>query len=147
MEGPQLRNFDFEAAEIGEELGSLEYVLTQEMLDNFRASVDDPEAPFPTIAAKHDGAAKRVVYEDEIDGGVNARAEIEFYRPPVPGRKIRVTGRIVDKYWRRGKPYLVTEGTAFDEDGNLLEIVRTYHMRKPDEMGKKWQPESGNQKP
>ena len=124
---------------IGEQLGSFEYVLTQEMLDDFRESVEDPEACFPTLAVKHDGTALNMVYKDTT-GGVNAGNEVEFFNPPIPGKKIMVTGRIADKYVRRDKPYLVIEATATDEDGRLLERLRTYQMKKPDEVGKKWHP-------
>lgn len=124
---------------IGEQLGSFEYVLTQEMLDDFRESVEDPEAPFPTLAVKHDGTSLNMVYKDTT-GGVNAGNEVEFFNPPIPGKKIMVTGRVADKYVRRDKPYLVIEATATDEDGRLLERLRTYQMKKPDEVGKKWHP-------
>jgi plastocyanin len=135
-----LKVFDYDKAQIGEELGSYEYVLTQEMVDNFRKAVGDPEAAFPTLAVKHDATALAMVYEDKT-GGVNAGNEVEFFNTPVPGKKIKVTGRIHDKYLRRDKPYLVIEATATDEDGRLLEKLRTYQMKKPDEVGKKWQPE------
>lgn len=137
MAEKKVREFIYEKAEIGEELGSYEYVLTQEMLDTFRASVDDPDAPFPTLAVKHDATAFAMVYEDNV-GGVNAGNEVEFFNPPIPGKKVKVTGRIADKYSRRDKPYLVIEATAVDEDGRLLEKLRTYQMKKPDEVGKKW---------
>ena len=137
--GP-LKTFNYDTAQIGEALGSYEYVLTQEMLNNFRAAVGDPEAAFPTLGVKHDATALAMVYEDKT-GGVNAGNEVEFFNPPIPGKKIRVTGRIHDKYLRRDKPYLVIEATATDEDGRLLEKLRTYQMKKPDEVGKKWQPE------
>ena len=139
MADEQLKTFNYADIEIGEELGSYEYVLTQEMLDNFRASVQDPDAPFPTLAVKHDATAFAMVYDDQT-GGVNAGNEVEFYNPPIPGKKIRVTGRIHDKYLRRDKPYMVIEATAEDEDGRLLEKLRTYQMKKPDEVGKKWHP-------
>ena len=42
MPDPEVKIFDYDKIEIGEELGSYEYTLTQEMLDNFRASIDDP---------------------------------------------------------------------------------------------------------
>ena len=126
---------------MGEELGSFEYVLTQQMLDDFRESVEDPEAPFPTLAVKHDGTALNMVYYDTT-GGVNAGNEVEFFNPPIPGKKISVTGRIADKYWRRDKPYLVCESTAVDEDGRLFEKMRTSTMKKPDEVGKKWEHQS-----
>lgn len=139
MADEQLKTFNYADIEIGEELGSYEYVLTQEMLDNFRASVQDPDAPFPTLAVKHDATAFAMVYDDQT-GGVNAGNEVEFFNPPIPGKKIRVTGRIHDKYLRRDKPYMVIEATAEDEDGRLLEKLRTYQMKKPDEVGKKWHP-------
>ncbi len=136
-----LKQFVYNEVEIGEELGSYEYLLTQEMLDNFRASIDDPEGCFPTLAVKHDATALAMVYDDTT-GGVNAGNQVEFFNPPIPGKKIRVTGRVADKYLRRDKPYLVIEATAVDEDGRLLEKLRTYQMKKPDEVGKKWHPQS-----
>jgi hypothetical protein len=137
MTQQKLPELDYNKLQIGEELGSYEYVLTQEMLEEYRKSVDDPEGVFPTIAVKHDATALAMVYNDTT-GGVNAGNEIE---PPIPGKKIRVTGRIHDKYSRRDKPYLVIEATAIDEDGRLIEKMRTYQMKKPDEVGKKWHPQ------
>ena len=141
MADPELKIFDYDKAVIGEELGSYEYTLTQEMVDAFRSSVDDPDAPFPTLGVKHDATAFAMVYDDPI-GTVNAGNEVEFYNPPIPGKNIRVTGRIADKYWRRDKPYMVIEATAVDEDGRLLEKLRTYQLKKPDEVGRKWQAQS-----
>lgn len=140
MADQELKIYDYDKVEIGEELGSYEYVLTREMLDNFRASVDDPEAQFPTLAVKHDATALAMVYNDTT-GGVNAGNEVEFFNPPIPGKTIKVTGRIHDKYLRRDKPYMVIEATAIDEDGRMLERLRTYQMKKPDEVGKKWHPQ------
>ena len=125
---------------IGEELGSYEYLLTQEMIDEYRKSVDDPKGLVPTIAVKHDATALGLAYEDNT-GGVNAGNEMEFHNPPVAGKIIKVTGRVHDKYTRRDKPYLVIEATATDEDGRLIEKMRTYQMKKPDEVGKKWHPQ------
>jgi len=140
MADTELKIFDYEKAEIGEDLGSYEYTLTQEMMDAFRSSVDDPEAPFPTLGVKHDATAFALVYDDPI-GTVNAGNEVEFFNPPIVGKKISVKGRIADKYLRRDKPYIVIEATAIDEDGRLLEKLSTYQLKKPDELGKKWHPE------
>jgi hypothetical protein len=140
MTQQKLPELEYDKLQIGEELGSYEYLLTQEMLDEYRKSVDDPEAVFPTIAVKHDATALAMVYNDTT-GGVNAGNEIELHNAPIPGKKIRVTGRVHDKYSRRDKPYLVIEATAVDEDGRLIEKMRTYQMKKPDEVGKKWHPQ------
>ena len=141
MAAEKLPELEYDKLQIGEELGSYEYLLTQEMIDSFRASVEDPDAAFPTIAVKHDATALAMSYQDNL-GGVNAGNEMEFYNPPIPGKKVKVTGRIHDKYSRRDKPYLVIEATAVDEDGRLLEKMRTYQMKKPDEVGKKWHAQS-----
>lgn len=131
--------YSYEEIQVGDALGSYEYVLTQEMLDMFRESVDDPEAPFPTLAIKHDATAFELAYEDNT-GTINAANEVEFHAAPVPGKVIRVTGRVANKYLRKDLPYIVLEATAVDEDGRLLEKVRTYQLKKPDELGKKWEP-------
>jgi hypothetical protein len=122
---------------IGTELGTFEYVLTQAQVDNYRKAVDDQEAPFTTLAVKHDVVAFGLVYDSPP--GVNARNEVRFFHPPIPGKKIRVTARIVDKYVRRGLPYLVTEATAIDEDGRLIETIKTYVMQRTQKVGEKWQ--------
>ena len=140
MADSPLKLFVYDDVVIGEELGSYEYILTQEMVDNFRAAVDDPEAPFPTLGVKHDATAFAMVYDDQI-GTVNAGNQVEFFNPPIVGKKINVTGRISDKYLRRDKPYIVLEATAIDEDGRKLEKLSTYQLKKPDELGKKWHPE------
>ena len=132
--------FVYNEVEIGEELGSYEYLLTQEMVDLYRRAVDDPDAVFPTIAVKHDATSLSLAYDDQT-GSVNAGNEIDLYNPPVPGKKILVTGRVHDKYTRREKPYLVIEATATDEDGRLIEKMRTYQLKKPEELGKKWHPQ------
>ena len=43
MADAQLKLFDYDKAQIGEALGSYDYILTQEMVDTFRESVDDPD--------------------------------------------------------------------------------------------------------
>jgi hypothetical protein len=46
--------------------------------------------------------------------------EFEFHEPIRPGVRARSRGRVVDKYERRGKPYMVTEFETADEDGTVL---------------------------
>jgi hypothetical protein len=129
--------FNYDAIKVPEETGSYEYVLTQEKFDQFRKSVDDPEAAFPTLAIKHDVIGIHMMYDDPT-GSVNQGNEVEFHNEPIPGKKVKVTTRFKDKYERNGKPYIVTEGTAVDEDGRLLEVVRTYQLKRPTDVGKKW---------
>ena len=57
MADNKLKLFEYDKAQIGEALGSYEYTLTQEMVDAFRKSVEDPDAQFPTLGVKHDATA------------------------------------------------------------------------------------------
>jgi predicted alpha-1,6-mannanase (GH76 family) len=137
-EGPDHRKLlNWDELVIGEQLPTLDYVLTQEMMDEFRLGVMDPEAAFPTISQKVDVRPYHLVYRD--DGSVNARCSFHFYNPPVAGKRIVVHAWIADKYARRGKNYIVTEAVSVDEDGRLLDRVITHELKQPSEVGKKWQ--------
>ena len=131
------KKFDYDELQVGEELGSFEYALTEQQLREYRDSLESPTAQFPTIAIKHDSMAMHVKYR--YDGNfINARFVTEFFNPPVSGKRLRVTGKVVDKFIKRDKPYLVTQATAVDEDGMLVERVTEYLMCKPEEVGRKW---------
>ncbi len=128
---------DWEAVQIPEPLPSFSYVLTQQMVDEFRQGVMDPEAAFPTISHKVDVRPYHVVYRD--NGSVNARCAYYCYNPPIAGKRITVQAWLTDKYARRGKNYLVTEAVSVDEDGRLLDRVITHELKQPSEVGKKWE--------
>jgi hypothetical protein len=128
---------DWEALEVGENLPSFSYVLTQQMIDEFRQGVMDPEAAFPTIAHKVDVNAYHMAYRDA--GSVNARCTFHCYNPPIAGKRITVQAWIADKYLRRGKTYIVTQAVSVDEDGRLLDRVITHELKQVSEVGKKWQ--------
>ncbi len=126
----------FEEIQVGEELASFEYVLTTEQLQEYRDSVEDAAALFSTIATKHDFNVLHKKYR--VPSTINAGQVVELFNPPIPGKRIRVSGKVVDKYVRREKPYVVVEATAVDEDGRLIERTTTSQMWKPEEVGKKW---------
>src|SRR5690606_24148762 len=73
---------DWEKLEVPEQLPSFSYVLTQEMVDEFRKGVMDPEAAFPTISHKVDVRPYHVAYRD--NGSVNARCAFYCYNAPIP---------------------------------------------------------------
>ncbi len=128
---------DWDALEVGEVFEKFEYVLTQEMVDEYRRGVMDSEAAFPTISHKVDVRQFNAKYLD--NGSVNARCAFHCYNSPVPGKKLIVTAWVADKYLRRGKNYIVTEATSVDEDGRLIDRVITHELKQPWEVGKKWE--------
>ena len=72
---------DWDAREVGETFETFEYLLTQEMIDEYRRGVMDPEAGFPTISHKVDVRQYNARYTDS--GSVNARCAFYCYNPPV----------------------------------------------------------------
>ena len=128
---------DWDALDIPEQFETYSYVLTQQMIDDFRKGVMDPEAAFPTISGKVDTHQYHGAYRD--NGSVNARCAFHFYNPPVAGKRITVQSWIADKYARRGKNFIVTEAVSVDEDGRLLDRVITHELKQPKEVGKKWE--------
>ena len=126
---------DWEALQVGETFERFEYTLTEEMINDYRQGVMDPEASFPTISHKVDVRQYNSKYTDA--GSVNARCAFHSYNPPIAGKRLTVTAWIADKYLRRGKNYIVTEAVSVDEDGRLIDRVITHELKQPSEVGKK----------
>jgi hypothetical protein len=133
----------YDSIQIGEDLGGYDYLLTEEMVADYRRVVDNPTAAYPTVAARHPANLFYARY-----GGVmrvpNMGQESQYFNPPVAGRRIHVTARIADKYIRRNKAYLVIEATATDEDGRLIErssligLAREKGQPALEEVARKW---------
>ncbi len=123
----------WEAIPVGDDLGSLDYVLTQQMVDDYRRVVDNPHAAYPTVAARHPANMFYRKYA-AVMRVPNMGHDSEYFNPPVAGKRITITGRVADKYLRRGNAYLIVEATAVDEDGRLIEKSRLVGLAR--EVGK-----------
>jgi hypothetical protein len=133
----------YERAQIGEVLEPFEYLITQEMLDEYRQTVGNPHAAYPTVAGRHALRAWTNRYGPAVLANVGA--ECEYFNPVVPGKRIRVEAKIVDKYVRRDKPYVIVDSTSVDEDGRMIEKSRLIGMAAKEdkplftEVQKKWE--------
>lgn len=132
----------WDAVQVGQELDPFEYLVTREMIERYRAVVENPAACYPTVAGRHPLRAFNEKYGKQTL--MNVGAEAEYFGEVLPDKKLRVTARIVDKYMRRDKPYLVVEARTVDEDGRLIEVSRVVGLaakaRAPlfTEVAKKW---------
>ena len=113
-------------AKVGEVLEPYEYVITQAMFDEYREVVENPHAVYPTVAGRHALRAWTNRYGPATL--MNVGAECEYFNPVVPGKKIRVEAKVVDKYLRRGKPFILVDSVSVDEDGRLIEKSRLVGM-------------------
>ena len=126
-EFPELR---YERLKVGEEFVSNEQVVTPEDIETYAFAVDDhhpwffEESPFggpiahPTILANQALHLRHSKYV--VRAGLHAKMEFEFLEPIRPGVRARSRGTVIDKYERRGKPYMVTEYVTEAEDGTVL---------------------------
>jgi len=129
---------------VGEDLGTLEYVLTEKMVSDYRRVVGNPNAAYPTVAARHPANLFYRKYRP-VMRLPNMGQDSEYFNPPVAGKKIIVSAKIHDKYIRREKKYLVVEAKAIDEDGRLIETSRLIGLARPNSIpafevvAKKWE--------
>lgn len=133
----------WEAIQVGEDLGSMDYVLTAKMIADYRRVVDNPHAAYPTVAGRHPANLFYRRYASRMRVP-NMGHDCEYHNPPIADKRITVTARIADKYIRRNKHFLVVEATATDEDGRLIEVSRLIGLARQvgqpalEEVASKW---------
>ena len=116
-----------EEAEVGETLRSHTYTLTRELA--LFAARNVGEDSLDTDDAGNEIAPGCVTDSDYVPlwksdyttkEAVHAKAEHRYLNPPRVGARMTVTGRISDKYNRRGRDFLIIESETTDEDGNRI---------------------------
>ena len=134
----------FDELKVGWDCGSYEYRLTRGRILKYSEAVEDlnpwyeKDSPFggpiasPTVC---DNDITRLPGWKVIRGGdledpsnyrpgfLHAKQEYDFLNPARPGKKVKVSGRIVDKYVKRGREYVTVEALSVDEDG--VPLLRT----------------------
>ena len=84
----------------------------------FEPSLLDVPLVHPTLLANQALFLRHTRYT--VPAGLHARMAFEFVTPIPLGSRARTTGRVLDTYYRRDKPYMVTGFTTKDEDGTIL---------------------------
>ncbi len=129
------KEFSYTNIEAGEELGQKEILITDAIIRECADAIESnhpwyfEDSPFggriapPTI---FDNDTLRTLDENyERFGSIHAKQAWEFKNPARLGKKVTFTVRVIDKYIKRGRNYIVMELVALDEDG--LEICRGRH--------------------
>jgi acyl dehydratase len=120
----------YEALTVGEEFVSDTHLVTPEDIEAYAFAVDDHQAWYsessslggpvahPTLMANQALSLRHSKYI--VHAGLHARMEFNFLEPVRPGMRVQTSGRVIDKYERRGRQYMVTEYTTRDEQGTTL---------------------------
>jgi len=139
----EFRRISYNAVEVGEEVMSNDLVVKPEDLDTFAYAVDDhhpwffENSPFggpiahPTLLANQALLMRHNKFV--VDAGLHAAMQFEFIEPIRIGMRVRTRGKVIDKYERRGKHYMVTEFVTTEEDtGQTLVRGQFTQMIFPD---------------
>ena len=118
---------DFEAIPIGFDLGEWEMILDEETINTYadrmqwkaREVIDKLHcAPPGTSIGMH--PRMQFAKFTKLKSAIWAKSEHEFLKPFKMGTKLRIRGKIVDKFVKRGRFYKVAEFEALDENGEVL---------------------------
>ena len=117
----------FEAIPIGMEMGPMEMTLDKETVNDRvelvqwedRELVDKHHVTPPGMTIVQHARMKFMALP-ELRVSIWAKSEHEFLKPMKVGSKIFIRGKVVDKYVKRDRNYVVTEYETVDETGEVL---------------------------
>ncbi|MEE8353628.1 MAG: hotdog domain-containing protein [Dehalococcoidales bacterium] len=117
---------NYDAVAIGQDLGTLEVVLDEATVADRVDLVGWQDgrpvarglAPPGITISQH----SRMKFDalSQMRVSIWAKSEHEFLKPMKIGDKVTIRGRVVDKYTKRGRNYMVTELETRDEAGEVL---------------------------
>jgi len=129
-----LKPVEFDQMEVGEILGPIDVIIDRHYVRSAAFTVEDyhewsmgEASPFGGPIAQ--GAALlcellRLLYtrfDPDKDLGLHQHEEFQLFSPVFVGETVRLEGRFVEKYVKRGRSYIVTEAEARSvTDGRLI---------------------------
>jgi hypothetical protein len=108
----------------------LRFEVTAETVGRFLSATGNQD---PTYGPGRDRAPSMIasVYLIEVlrarhspPGGIHAKQSVRFHRPVSVGQTLTIQARVVDKFLRKDRPYVVSDFEARAEDGGLVSTGR-----------------------
>ena len=117
----------FQAITIGQDLGTMEMTLDRKTINDWavlvqwqaRELVDNLHVAPPGMSIEQHPRMEFAKFSD-LRAGIWAKSEHEFLKPIRVGGKVFIHGKIIDKFVKRGRNYVVTEYETLDEGGEVL---------------------------
>lgn len=127
----------YEEIMIGEELPVMELVVDEGVQGRYLVAVQDENpwyykgSPWGGAITHHstlDGSTIIAVYLKYVYplSAVHAKQDTEFINPLPLGKPVRINSKIVDKYVKRERRYIVVESLVVDHDGVEIMHLRNY---------------------
>ena len=125
------KEINYEIVTVGEEFMSDDFLIKPEDVETFSFAVDDhdpwylDDSPFggtithPVLMGNQALLMRHGKYI--VPAGLHAKMQYEFVEPLRIGMRVRTRGKVIDKYEKRGRHYMVTEFATRDEEtGKVL---------------------------
>ena len=129
------KKFSYETIEVGEELSRKEVLITEELIAACARVIESQHSWYFKNSPFGGRIAPPTIFDNDtlnaLDekyarfGSIHAKQAWEFKNPARLGKRVTVTVRVVDKYVKRGRGWIIMDLAAVDEDG--LEICRGKH--------------------
>jgi len=128
------KHIPFDSVIVGEALGPIEYLVDKDAVEQYCNDWKDynpiylQDSPFggpvipPAFRAGLD-SFRLLATRYDSHATVGIKTEHEFINPARVGKRLITTGKITDKYIKRGLEYVIIEYSTVDEDG--VEIRRS----------------------
>ena len=138
----EFNKLSYDAVRVGEEFVSDTFLVKPEDIDTYAFAVDDHnpwyfgDSPFagpiahPTLLGNQALTMRHSKYI--VPAGLHAKMQFEFVQPVRPGMRVRSRGKVIDKYEKRGRQFMVTEFVTEDETGAVVTRGQFTQMIFPD---------------
>ncbi len=122
----EFKTISYEAVTVGEEFMSDDFLIKPEDVETFAFAVDDHDPWYFEDSPLEGTIAHPVLLGNQalfmrhgkyiVPAGLHAKMQYEFIEPLRVGMRVRTRGKVIDKYEKRGRHYMVTEFTTRDEE-------------------------------
>jgi acyl dehydratase len=138
LEAAGFPTISYDRLVVGEAFQSEDRLVRPQDIETYAYAVEDEDpwffgpSPFggpiahPTLLANQALFMRHSRYV--VRAGLHARMVFRFLRPIPLGTRARTTGKVIEKYVRRDKPYMVTGFATADGDGQVLVDGRFVQM-------------------
>ena len=133
----EFKEISYEVVTVGEEFMSDDFLIKPEDVETFAFAVDDhdpwyfaaspdsPDSPYKGNIAHPVLMGNQALFMRHgkyiVPAGLHAKMHYEFVAPFRVGMRVRTRGKLIDKYEKRGRHYMVTEFATRDEEtGEVL---------------------------
>lgn len=129
----EFKTIAYEVVTVGEEFRSDDFTVKPEDVDTFGFAVDDHDPWYFEDSPLEGTITHPVLMGNQalfmrhgkyiVPAGLHAKMQYEFVEPLRVGMRVRTHGKLIDKYEKRGRHYMVTEFATRDEETGAV-LVR-----------------------